>query len=368
MQILTNKNETSSTSASRARQQAAAAKRIAKVRRGHTNAQTHTHAFKTVLRGPHVFLSTRTHTPPPHRQQQVSEPDVEVPFLYDLERQVEDCPFPLIDLSQRQAKRARLQDLVDRESDAVLGRPNLSLWLSRLQRSLCGPPEHDGDADDEEDDDDMEDVEEEEGLGADRSGGWDDDDHQHPTDYAAAAAVYGLSSASGRSPLLSRSSQGSSSSDFSGFVDLPYHPCAAVALSSLAAAAPAAAAAAAATTAATRTDATVPAVFTTVPPAPHVAAVAAAVASVSYAAHPLPPPRARSESVAETDSEDAFSPELAAMEATSSPPPLMLPPVKVGGRPYVHLSRPLSRPLPRPLSKSSAMCPRSRWVLGWSGV
>jgi len=292
VQILTNKNETSSTSASRARQQAAAAKRIAK--------------------------------------QQVSEPDVEVPFLYDLERQVEDCPFPLIDLSQRQAKRARLQDLVDRESDAVLGRPNLSLWLSRLQRSLCGPPEHDGDADDEEDDDDMEDVEEEEGLGADRSGGWDDDDHQHPTDYAAAAAVYGLSSASGRSPLLSRSSQGSSSSsDFSGFVDLPYHPCAAVALSSLAAAAPAAAAAAAATTAATRTDATVPAVFTTVPPAPHVAAVAAAVASVSYASHPLPPPRARSESVAETDSEDAFSPELAAMEATSSPPPLMLPPVKV---------------------------------------
>jgi len=80
-----------------------------------------------------------------HRDHTETAPPI--PFLYDLERQVEDCPFPLIDLSQRQAKRARLQDVVNRESEAVLGRPNLSLWLTRLRRTLCD----DDDEDDEED-------------------------------------------------------------------------------------------------------------------------------------------------------------------------------------------------------------------------
>jgi hypothetical protein len=66
-----------------------------------------------------------------------------ISFLYDLERQELDCPFPLKSLENRQAKRARLQAYVDRETDAVLGRPNLSLWLDRLHHSLCaeGAPE-----------------------------------------------------------------------------------------------------------------------------------------------------------------------------------------------------------------------------------
>ena len=60
-----------------------------------------------------------------------------ISFLYELERQELDCPFPLIDSAARKAKRHRLQAYVDRESDAVLGRPNFSLWLSRLHQSLC---------------------------------------------------------------------------------------------------------------------------------------------------------------------------------------------------------------------------------------
>ena len=60
-----------------------------------------------------------------------------ISFLYELERQALDCPFPLIDTAERKAKRHRVQAYVDRESDAVLGRPNFSLWLSRLHQSLC---------------------------------------------------------------------------------------------------------------------------------------------------------------------------------------------------------------------------------------
>ena len=67
----------------------------------------------------------------------VASPCPTMAFVYDLERQEEDCPFQLIDLQARQAKRARLQALVEREADSVLGRPNLSQWLDRLHSALC---------------------------------------------------------------------------------------------------------------------------------------------------------------------------------------------------------------------------------------
>jgi len=54
---------------------------------------------------------------------------------YDLENQSVDCPYPLISLQLRQANRKNTQQYVDRESsfNSNTGRPNLSYWLDQIR-------------------------------------------------------------------------------------------------------------------------------------------------------------------------------------------------------------------------------------------
>lgn len=55
---------------------------------------------------------------------------------YDPEVQSDDCPFPLISLHLRQAKRVQTQQYVDRESSFSLGRPDLSYWLDQIRDAI----------------------------------------------------------------------------------------------------------------------------------------------------------------------------------------------------------------------------------------
>ena len=54
----------------------------------------------------------------------------------DLEHLSSDCPFPLISLQQRQAKRVNTQQYVDREAFFNSGRPDLSYWLTQFKAAF----------------------------------------------------------------------------------------------------------------------------------------------------------------------------------------------------------------------------------------
>jgi hypothetical protein len=55
---------------------------------------------------------------------------------YDPEVHSDDCPFPLISLHLRQAKRVQTQQYVDRESSFSIGRPDLSYWLDQIRDAI----------------------------------------------------------------------------------------------------------------------------------------------------------------------------------------------------------------------------------------
>ena len=55
---------------------------------------------------------------------------------HDLETFAANCPFPLISLQLRQAKRVQTQQYVDRESSFSDGRPDLSYWLDQIKGAI----------------------------------------------------------------------------------------------------------------------------------------------------------------------------------------------------------------------------------------
>lgn len=66
---------------------------------------------------------------------------------FDLEHQSVDCPYPLISLQLRQANRKNTQQYVDRESsfNSNTGRPDLSYWLDQIRGIFSEKQEMDGD-------------------------------------------------------------------------------------------------------------------------------------------------------------------------------------------------------------------------------
>jgi hypothetical protein len=66
---------------------------------------------------------------------------------FDLEHQSVDCPYPLISLKLRQANRKNTQQYVDRESsfNSNTGRPDLSYWLDQIRGVFSEKREMDGD-------------------------------------------------------------------------------------------------------------------------------------------------------------------------------------------------------------------------------
>ena len=55
---------------------------------------------------------------------------------HDLETFAANCPFPLISLQLRQAKRVQTQQYVDRETSFSDGRPDLSYWLDQIKGAI----------------------------------------------------------------------------------------------------------------------------------------------------------------------------------------------------------------------------------------
>lgn len=57
--------------------------------------------------------------------------------LYDLERQSVDCPFPLIPLHLRQAKRKRIEEYVDRLVDLLLLKYTSTRQVRKAEPLTC---------------------------------------------------------------------------------------------------------------------------------------------------------------------------------------------------------------------------------------